>query len=72
MLASFSAIWISNIYDIGIYTKVIIALIYLGITGYYIYMNYKDSAEFKKVLEIIKKFRNKGVTKEDETISSEP
>ncbi|MBZ0202762.1 MAG: polysaccharide biosynthesis C-terminal domain-containing protein [Ignavibacteria bacterium] len=59
ILISTLLFWVSTTYNFNLVHKIMLASIYLASSGVYIYKSYKESAEFKKVFELIRKFRNK-------------
>lgn len=64
IISSSIILWVSNLYDINLLTKILLAMVYMAVALYYIYNNYKSSEEFKKIIEKIRKFKGKGVNAE--------
>lgn len=69
ILSSSIVLGLNSLFYFNILIKIVIALLFLSISGYYVYNNYKHSEEFRKVVEMIRKFTRKN---EDDTKSSEP
>lgn len=61
ILISTFLFWVSTEYRFNLVSKIALAVVYLSSSGIYIYKSYKHSAEFKKVIELINKFRRKEV-----------
>jgi O-antigen/teichoic acid export membrane protein len=69
ILSSSVVLGLNSLFYFNFLIKIVIALVFLLISGYYIHNNYKHSAEFRKLVEIINKFTRKNA---DDTRSSEP
>lgn len=50
---------ISYYFNLTIYYRVIISVIFFSVSAFYIYIRFKDSEEFKKIIDKLKSMRNK-------------
>lgn len=65
-------IWLASYFRITLFLKILLAIIYLVLTGTYIYKNYKNSVEFRKAFEMFSKFKRlRKKQKVDEPIPEE-
>ena len=72
MSTSSLLIWVSNAFDLKTSIKISVDFLYMGIVIFYLYKNYKDSEDFRKIVEKYRKLRGKRISVEEEFKSSEP
>ena len=72
MSASGLLIWLSSHFRIVLWMKILLGIVYLGLSGMYLYKSYRNSDEFRKAVEMFSKFRkSRKKFKEDEPLPAE-
>jgi O-antigen/teichoic acid export membrane protein len=72
MVISGILIWLSSYFRIVLWVKILLAVIYLGLSGIYLYRSYRNSDEFRKAVEMFSKFRKRAGRKKDKDMPPPP